>query len=436
MMKRILIGIIFFCLCLPAILSLCGYGRGQLEGYIEKAECPVMHKASIWSGTWQRDEEQYLKQRLAFSSKFIRLANQMRYSFFSTSKADVFVGKDSYLYQYGYVYNHNGENTSDKNTIVNNVTCLSHLRDSLQAHNTDLVVLIAPGKADFYPEYLPSRYQKKIKPTNYDLYSQYLYKANINYLDFNKWICSLKGKTKYPLYPKTGVHWNQYACLLAQDSIVRYFEAKYNRLLPHIIAKNITMSKVMNGKDDDLEKILNLIFPIPDNPMPHITFAPQSSTAQREKIKVLVIGDSYYHGLRDTGLEKWVFGDSEYWYYFDAVSKDGKDIGHVMDMYNVKEKMNTFDVVLMVMTQGTLQFTPDKFFKEVYQEYVFSNDKHLYDRLVSFYIRQINSDKNWLKDVQLKADEKHISLKEAVKEDAIWMAKEKIKERMKTNQQK
>src|SRR5574344_1200318 len=174
------------------------------------------------------------------------------------------------------------------------------------------------------------------------------------------------------------------------------------------------MSNVMSGKDDDLEKILNIIFPIPDNPMPHITFAPQSSTAKREKIKVLVIGDSYYHGLRDTGLEKWVFGNSEYWYYFDAVSKDGKDIGHVMDMYNVKEKMNTFDVVLMVMTQGTLQFTPDKFFKEVYQEYVFSNDKHLYDRLVSFYIRQINSDTNWLKDVQLKADEKHISLKEAV----------------------
>lgn len=147
-----------------------------------------------------------------------------------------------------------------------------------------------------------------------------------------------------------------------------------------------------------------------------------------KKIKVLVIGDSYYHGLQDTGLEKWVFGDSEYWYYFDAIEKNGKAGGHVLDKYNVKKKMNSFDLVLIVMTQGTLQFTPDRFFKDVYNEYAMSGKEEKLKSLTEFYTKQIYSDKNWLADVKKKAIANNETLQEAVKIDAIYMAKQKLQQ--------
>lgn len=284
MKKKTLLWIIFVLLCLPLILTVLGLKMNSFNGYIEKQEKPIVSKRDLASGEYQNNVEKYLKQNFAFSSYFIRIADQILYSFFSETKADVVVGKKNYLYQLGYICNTTGENFKGSKIIADNVSCLAKLRDSLSKSNTELVVLIAPGKAAFYPEYIPNRYlTQKTNTTNYSLYSRLLYQKQINYLDFNRWICSLKGKTSYPLYPKTGVHWSQYACLLAQDSLVRYLEVHYQRLLPHIVAQKIVMSNVMNGKDDDAEQILNLLFPISDNPMPHITFAVDRKTEGRKK---------------------------------------------------------------------------------------------------------------------------------------------------------
>lgn len=432
MIKKVFFILFLLLLFMPMLFWTFGYKNGNLGGYYEKKEKPEISFKAFNSLEFQNKLEKYLKQEIAFADFFIKFSNQVRYTFFKSSNVNnVIIGKDNYLYTDNYVNSYLGRDYVPQDTISLVVKELAQVRDSLKTKGVDLIIMIAPGKGSYYPEYFPSYYSRlKPKTTNYEKYSKEFYKHNINYLDFNAWMISLKGKTPYRLFSNTSLHWGRYACYLAIDSLTSYLDKKYSINLPRIKYTSIKESTKMSGSDDDVEKLINVIQDIPDYPMPNMEFKVDSTC--NDKLRVLSIGDSYFFGLSDLGLNRSVFYDSEFWYYFDEVDKPNSKTGikYVVEYDNEKAEIEKHDVLLIVMTEGTLSTSPTSFFRELYYQYCKKPEyKKEFKRYVRKYSLVINNNKSWLKDIKIKADKKGISLEDAVEEDAKYMAKEYLKKK-------
>lgn len=433
MQNKILKNIIFILLVALMFLPMLqqvfpNHKSKELAGYSEKTPKPILNKDTWFEGEYQNNIEKYINENIGYRDIFIRNYNQINYSIFKTTKGcGVYIGKNNYLYEYGYLMNYSGLNYEGEDTIKSRVSHLSIVRDSLKSKGIDLVVIIAPGKASYYSEYLPRQFKNPNKRiTNYNIYNRELKKKNINYLDFDSWMLSLKGKTKYRLYSNTGVHWGEYACYLAADSITKYFENFYSINLPHIKINSVKVSKTMYGTDDDVEKLMNIYTNIDDEPMPHINFKVVDSV-NKDKLKVLVIGDSYYNGLSALGLDRYVFSDSEFWYYYKTVQKNLNFKGYVYDYDNIKKEIEKYDVVMILMTEGTLDITPKQVFENLYYQYSNSSHNIDYENKIKKYTRLIKANKEWFDSVKKKAKDNNVSIEQAVYNDAVYMVEQEKK---------
>ena len=101
---------------------------------------------------------------------------------------------------------------------------MKFISDTLQKLNKQLLFVFAPGKASFYPEYIPDKYLTQKGITNYQIFLEGIKQRGINHIDFKKWFSDNKYKSKYPLYPQHGVHWSTYGTALVTDSLIKKIE--------------------------------------------------------------------------------------------------------------------------------------------------------------------------------------------------------------------
>jgi hypothetical protein len=196
----------------------------------------------------------------------VRLNNQISYAFFNKANAKtVVIGKNNYLYEENYIKAYFGSDFIGSDSILHQVQKLKFIADTLARLNKDLILVFAPGKASFFPEYIPQKYLKQRKETNFESYLKFAKENNLNLIDFNSFFRSQKGISQFPLYPKYGIHWSYYAACFATDSIAKYIELIRQIDIRDIIWDKITIEPARNG-DNDIMVGMNLLFePKPEN---------------------------------------------------------------------------------------------------------------------------------------------------------------------------
>ncbi|MBL0050924.1 MAG: hypothetical protein IPP29_05040 [Bacteroidetes bacterium] len=122
-------------------------------------------KIEDWiSNYYQINYEKNLEENFGFRNDLVRLNNQLDYSIFRKSNSnEVVIGKKGYLFQQGYIDAYLGKKSLTEDGMQQQLNVLQQLSDSIEKHHTKLVVVLAPGKASFFPEYLPSFDFKKLK---------------------------------------------------------------------------------------------------------------------------------------------------------------------------------------------------------------------------------------------------------------------------------
>lgn len=429
-MKRILAILILILLLLPLIFNVFKYKNGELSGFVDKREKPIFSFKGFDELKYQMNLEKYAQQRVAFSDIFIRISNEIKYRLFRYSDVQyVEVGRGNYLYMDSYVRSYLGLDYQGEDKINAAVAKLAQVRDSLKTKGVDLIFMIAPGKGTYYPEFLADKFAKQ-KPTttNYETYSKAFYKHNIHYLDFNAWMFSLKDTVEYRLFSNTSVHWGQYACYLALDSLTHYLNSMYDITLPTIKIKNIDISNKMYGSDDDVEKLMNILSNIPDEKMPRMQL--EINTRDKDTLKVLTMGDSYFFGLQDLGFMSYVFKDSEFWYYFKEVRRKVYEYLFVWEYEDIKKEIEKNKLILIVFTEGNLHTTPKEFCDQLYYLYCMqpTYEKELEWQTKKFKT-QIEKNHDWKESVRKKANKQNKSLDKAINDDAEYMAKEYLKDK-------
>jgi len=115
--------------------------------------------------SFQEDYDAYYNNNFRFRNTFVRVYNQIQYSLFNkTSAKEVLIGKKNYLYERGYIVDYMGYNFIGEDKITKRLQKIKNIQEELKLDGINLIVAFAPGKASYYPEYFPARYDTSKKP--------------------------------------------------------------------------------------------------------------------------------------------------------------------------------------------------------------------------------------------------------------------------------
>jgi nicotinamide mononucleotide adenylyltransferase len=327
-----------------------------LKGAVEATSDPYISKERWFSGVYQKEQEAYVKDSFGFREPFIRLYNQWQYSFYNhTSAHSVVIGRSGYLYEENYIKAHLGLDFIGEDSIRGQVDRLKTISDSLKKKNIDLVVLLAPGKGSFYPEYFPEKYdQVKKGVTNADVYKKYFKQKDIHLLDAHSWFLQMKYKEhkQHRLYSKTGIHWSKYGEYIVADSLLRYLSELRGVEFPAMKLIQEETSSALRSTDNDIWQGMNLWMNMSDYKMTYPIV--QRTGEEHNQTKVLTIADSYFWGLYWMGLPEGYFSNGEFWYYFEQRYPQQFTTPSLVNEINIRSEVEKNNVVLLILTDANL----------------------------------------------------------------------------------
>ena len=325
-----------------------------LEGYYVDTEKNKFSWKDWFSASYQEVQDKYLTEHFGFRSFFIRLNHQWRFSLFNKAKtAWVIVGKENYLYEENYIKAWYGDDFIGQDSIEQRMYKLKLLQDTLDQLGKKIIVVLAPGKGFFYPEYIPDNYHKDRGITNVDVYWHYIEKWNINCIDFHRYFIDNKEKSPYPLYPQYGIHWSYYGMCFAADSMVRYIENRNKIRMPRIYWNEVKISQPKKD-DNDISKAMNLLFPPRtfDMAYPEIQF---ESDSGKTKPSLLVISDSFYWGIYNMGWGN-LFTNNHFWFYNKEIYPEQFKNPFTTEDINLQDEILKYDIIIILSTDANLPY--------------------------------------------------------------------------------
>jgi hypothetical protein len=370
--KRLLFTFVVALLFLPMIQKQLGVVDVKpLNGSFTTLEAPQFSINDWFDGTYSTDELSYLDQNIGFRNIFVRVYNQLHYTLFNQAKANsVVIGKDNYLYEENYIRAYLGSDFIGNDQIAEKVTKLEKINDTLRTIGIDLIVVLAPGKGSFYPEFIPDSYDPQNRSTtNYEVYSEHLSRSNIQLLDFHKLFKELKNSSPHPLFPKTGIHWSKYGEVLVADSIINYITSTQGYVnMPQLVLTDLEYSTTMRGTDDDIEKGMNLLADIQDLEMGYPKFKIQTDSSSISP-KVLTIADSYYWGMFNWGLSRDAFDGGQCWFYNEQIYPDSYSNPVNVKDIDIKASVQENDLIILMSTDANLYRFAFGFIDQLYEVY-------------------------------------------------------------------
>ncbi len=353
--KRTVLLITIIFLCVPLVLKIFKpITPRPLYGYYEPLKRPVISFGNIISKNFQDMVGPFSERTIPLRPVFVRLYNQIDFSFFGVPHAQqLVVGKHNYLFEEPYIKAYLGRDFFGKEKIDARVWQFKELQERLwKEKNILMLVIFAPDKGSFYPEYIPDRFLKSGKDTtNYQWYKQGLEKTGVNFIDFNQWYLEIKDTSGFILYPKTGIHWSSYGAYLAMDSLIHYLNNKLEITLPEPVLDKLEFTNIAREKDDDMNQALNLIWNIPHPALayPHFYYR---KTNTEKKLSALFIGDSFYFCWSKPGYIKNIFSNEEFWYYDHNVYIDGIKQKNIVSDLDLGQSIDRQNVIIFIQTNA------------------------------------------------------------------------------------
>jgi hypothetical protein len=224
--------------------------------------------------------------------------------------------------------------------------------------------------------------------------------------------------------------------------------------------------------DYDMAGAMNLMFRLKDRePLAYPVYRFGEKQAGMSFPMVLVVGDSYYWNIFNTGIPREVFGNEAFWYFGRLVYPDFYYQPTYTENLDIRAEIEKQDVILLMTTERFLykfdwsltdklysiwgkisaydkvddyasQITGnDEWFAMIIkkaamkgisvEEMLYLDAKYVYreqepeNYMVFYGIReleaQIRKDPDWMKEITAKAREKAISLEEMIRIDAEYM---------------
>ena len=422
LLKHILLVLFLLILLLPLTQTIFQpFKEKNLNGFFILNDKPDLKRF-----TWRRwfdgsFQDHYIKgteDNIGLRNSLFRLHNQYDFSLFGISHAQGFIkGKDHYLFEEDYIYEYTGKYFIGKSTLEKKFNKLKDIQEQLKSLNIELIPVIEPGKASYYPEFIPDHYNPDKKTlSNHDYFLQLFNKLDIRYFDLNNHFLRLKNSAPYPLFTKYGMHWSLYGVALATDTLIKFLARDHPEKIPSMQIGEIELSDSLRYTDNDIGNMLNLVFPLPKilAAYPQMDF---ENDPGKKKLSVLVIADSYYLNIVN-GIADKIFGKEEYWYYNSKVYPDiiDNDNPVYIDKSDLRKKLSEFDVILLMSSEINMHCGYWNFIEEVYQAF----HPEYKESYISKVENLIRNQREWFRFMVGKAHKQGVTLEEMIRIDAEY----------------
>jgi len=426
--RHILFFVIMLLLILPAIQQYTRFiPEKPLKGAITEPVKPELTFKSWFDVSFQESYDDYLEQGIGFRPTLIRINNQIAYTLFDTALANsVIIGKNNYLYEINYIKAFEGTDFIGNEKIIEQVDNARQLQDLLGGKGKHFFIIFAPGKASFYPEYIPNKYRNPTRSrTNYEQFTNLCQQSGVHYLDFNRWFVAMKDTSRYPLFTRTGTHWSLYGVALAVDSLVKYMEKSGNMDMVDFGWDGIELSNEPRDTDNDIAEGMNLLFPIPSGKLayPNLRYGSEEG---KVKPDVLVIGDSYYWNIMGSGIASRLFGDNNFWFYNQEAHNPAWPSPKKVSELNLSEELQKVDFVILLATEANLYKFPFGFLDNAIRAYTQPSQAEKMtaperEEKILEIIAGMRSSKETMVMIRDKAAMKKVTEEEMLRLDAEWI---------------
>ncbi len=397
------------------------FSEEPLKGSFSEVSKPVSSYQSWFDGALQRQQDKYLKSEMGFKSSLIRINNQLEYSLFHLSNADkVVVGKNGILFESNYIRAYYGEDYVGEEQIKTNIANYKKLKSILKKRNIELFLMIAPGKASFFPDDIPDYLKKDtIKPTNYETTVRLLEQENVKYLDLKSYFLHLKASNKnpYPLFPKQGIHWSSYGMAVAADTIYKYIESSLNKNIIAYSFEKGEISNIYRGSDYDIGDALNLLKYNNEQALYYPTVKFRDTN---RKIKATIVGDSFVNGFYKSYpfFQNSFTDNSAFWYYnMEEIWPNSRKINEI----NRFEQIVSSQAIIILFNEQNIGNFDYGFTRQTLK--LLTDDTELLNSIIDSYKNKINNNAEWLANISEKAKQNGKSLEEMISDDAKYMSR-------------
>lgn len=336
-----------------------------LHGESTKLDMPELSIKSFWTGDLQQGVDEYFRTNFLLRGLAIRTRNEIDYSiFFEYHAKSVIAGQEGYLFEENYILAALGLDSISTDSIIDRVSKVSQL-----SHVTGVPVLVvlAPGKASYFKEFIPLSYLEKDGGMENRLFKIWSKESEsmLNVLDLHSHFSD-----KPNVFPKNGIHWSEWvqveAINLISDALV---EILPDSLKPARLVIDSSYTSIdMEGTDEDIEKGLNLWRDLVDfEAKYYVTHWEELPIESRPR--VLLVGDSYAWGLVNKGLLRHGYKSSEFWFYNAAVhgpsieekGASPQTIHGFKSRDEFEDVIAQFDAVVLLSTDANLSRFPFNF---------------------------------------------------------------------------
>ena len=401
---------------------------GPLFGSIVPTAKDSLTLEAWFDGTYQENRNKYINEQFGFRNTAVRLHNQIAFSLFRKAKANgVIIGKEDYLYEIKYINAFRGAEEINQSELDSNLFMLKAIQSKLKERGIEFVVVMNPGKASFYSEFIPDEFPMVSDRSYYSEYQKGLEAQGIQHIDFGKWFREMKGKTPAPLFPKTGIHWSQYGATLAADSLVNYCMNLFGKEMNEFVwnKNNLPLQTTMESVDDDIGLGMNLYSPIDVLPMayPRVSVKYNIDSANKGiQPKVAVISDSYFFNLMQLPWAPDIFESLNFYFYNKQLHKRPEGTMTNSDPLSQMKEIEKSNVVFVMATECNMDKLGWGFISSAYKYFVLGEKFDSFEFRVQKFKNNILSDEAWVKAIAEKAKQNKVPLDTMIMRDARYMA--------------
>ena len=356
---RLRIGLFLGALLLPLLQSLRPFLPAPIiAGVEEAAPRPPLRWSTWWSGAFQEAFERWFAQGFGLRSYLVRTDNQLNLTLFGTVRTGgtpILRGRENWLFEKSYVDKYNSAERLGPRALGHTIADLQRLNDLLAARGIALVTVIAPSKAEIYPDYLrpeqvvPGRERRQ---SIYDQLAPALARSGLDLVDGHRLFREARTSRPALLFPRGGTHWNHYGAALAAERIL---EALDRRRPGRFVTTEVRDSRVDESiwtTDADLAWLLNVWYWRPFvGPQTHPVLARREEG--RRPARLLFVGDSFSLPLMNLMTQERLMDPGDGLFYFQRRLHYPGQISSPLDRkaFDAERELRGLDAVVLVTNE-------------------------------------------------------------------------------------
>ncbi|MBL4585771.1 MAG: hypothetical protein JKX84_01740 [Flavobacteriales bacterium] len=325
-----------------------------LNGSFDVAPEPEFSLEEWTSGAYQIEYEKHLNDHVGGREHLVRMRNQYYFSAYQLAMANgVVPGKNGVLLDYDYVDAFYGKDFVGEAFLTDKLRRWKRVERGLDSIGVKAALVLVPGKASYFEDDFSEKLIDEHQPnTNYGFIADWAGNNQIRLLDLKKLYHTWVDTSRYPLFPKGGIHWSEYGIAHVCDTLRGYIQTLTGRPLQKFWF-DVELSDTARRGDNDIADGMNLWFTPNKEKLayPYRYFGEDSTIAPT---RLLTIADSYYYGIIYSGFADRVCSYGGFWYYFKESHPFSLFGTNNVEELDILEELKKQDVLLLMMTEPQL----------------------------------------------------------------------------------